>query len=305
MIGHQLALIKRELWEHRSIYVTPAAISVIVTLGVLAMLMLASGFAKELDMAIFGAQNIAGDAERRAALTGFFVGTSWVFLVALMFLTVFYSLDSLYAERKDKSILFWRSMPATDAETVISKLLTAAVVIPSMTAVGIWVTHLVNLIVTSIWVSAKGGDASVLVWGSISLLDNWLAALIVVVASGLWMSPFIAWFLFVSTWAKRMPILMAFMPPIVLGLLEWIVFRTRYFFTTIGERGDMTPLFHSLSLERFFEEEQWHNGVQNISLLEHMDLVGFVTDAGFWSGILVCGILTTAAIYVRRYRDDS
>ncbi len=305
MIAHQPALIKRELWEHRSIYVTPAAIAVIVTLGVLAMLMLASGFAKELDVAIFGAQNVAGEAERRAALTGFFVGTSWVFLVALMFLTVFYSLDSLYAERKDKSILFWRSMPVTDAETVISKLLTAAIVIPVITAVGIWATHLVNLIVTSLWVSAKGGDAGVLIWGSVSILDNWLAALIVVVASGIWMSPFIAWFLFVSTWAKRMPILMAFMPPIVLGLLEWIVFRTQYFLTTIGERGDMTPLFHSMSLERFFEEEQWRDGVENISLLQHMDLVGFVTDPGFWSGLLVCGILTTAAIYVRRYRDDS
>jgi len=305
MIAHQPALIKRELWEHRSIYVTPAAIAVIVTLGVLAMLMMASGFAKELDLAIFGAQNIAGDAERKAALTGFFVGTSWVFLVALMFLTVFYSLDSLYAERKDKSILFWRSMPATDAETVISKLLTAAVVIPAITAVGIWVTHLVNLIVTSLWVSAKGGDAGMLIWGSVSLFDNWATALIVVIASGLWMSPFIAWFLFVSTWAKRMPILMAFMPPIVLGLLEWIVFRTKYFLTTVGERGDMTPLFHSMSLERFFEEEQWRNGAENISLLEHLDLVGFVSDPGFWSGLLVCGILTTAAIYVRRYRDDS
>ena len=305
MIAHQLALIKRELWEHRSIHVTPAAVAVIVTLGVLAMLMLASGFAKELEMAIFGAQNIVGDAERRVALTGFFLMTSWVFLVALMFVTVFYSLDCLYAERKDKSILFWRSMPATDAETVISKLLTAAIVIPSITAVGIWVTHLVNLIVTSIWVSAKGGDAGVLIWGSISLFDNWLAALLIVVASGIWMSPFIAWFLFVSTWASRMPMLMAFMPPIVLGLLEWIVFRTQYFFTTVGARGDMTPLFHSLSVERFFKEEQWRDGVQNISLLEHMDLVGFVTDPGFWSGILVCGILTTAAIYVRRYRDDS
>lgn len=305
MIAHQPALIRRELWEHRSIYVTPAAIAVIVTLGVLAMLMLASGFAKELDVAIFGAQNLAGDGERRAALTGFFVGTSWVFLVALMFLTVFYSLDSLYAERKDKSILFWRSMPATDAETVISKLLTAAIVIPAITAIGIWATHLVNLIVTSIWVSAKGGDAGVLIWGSVSILDNWLAALIVVVASGLWMSPFIAWFLFVSTWAKRMPILMAFMPPIILGLLEWIVFRTQYFLTTIGDRGDMRPLFHSMSLERFFEEEQWREGMDNISLLQHIDLVGFVTDSGFWSGLLVCAILTTAAIYVRRYRDDS
>jgi len=305
MISHQIALIKRELWEHRAIYVTPAAIAVIVTLGVLAMLMLAKGFARELDLAIFSAQNIAGEGERRAALTMFFIGTSWIFVVALMFLTVFYSLDSLYAERKDKSILFWRSMPATDAETVISKLLTAAIVIPAVTAVAIWGTHLINLIVTSIWVSAKGGDAGLLIWGSISLFDNWIAALLIVVASGLWMSPFIAWFLFVSTWAKRMPILMAFMPPIVLGLLEWIVFRTRYFFTTIGERGDMTPLFHSLSLERFFEEERWRDGVENISLLEHIDLVGFVTATGFWSGLLVCGILTTAAIYVRRYRDDS
>ena len=305
MIRHQIALIKRELWEHRAIYVTPAAIAVIVTLGVLAMLMLASGFAKELDLAIFSAQNIAGDAERRAALTAFFVGTSWVFLVALMFLTVFYSLDSMYAERKDKSILFWRSMPATDAETVISKLVTAAIVIPVVTAAAIWVTHLINLIVISIWVSMKGGDAGMLIWGSISIFDNWFAALIIVVASGMWMSPFIAWFLFVSTWAKRMPIMWAFLPPIVLGLLEWIVFRTKYFLTTIGERGDMRPLFHSLSLERFFEEEQWRDGVENISLLEHIDLVGFVTATGFWSGLLVCGILTTAAIYVRRYRDDS
>ena len=196
-------------------------------------------------------------------------------------------------------------MPTTDAEVVISKLLTAAIVIPVITAVGIWATHLVNLIVTSIWVSAKGGDAGVMIWGSVSLLDNWLAALIVVVASGFWMSPFIAWFLFVSTWAKRMPFLMAFMPPIVLGLLEWIIFRTNYFLTTVGDRGDMRPLFHSMSLERFFEEEQWRDGVGSISLLEHMDLVGFVTAPGFWSGLLVCGILTTAAIYVRRYRDDS
>ena len=305
MISHQIALIKRELWEHRAVYVTPAAIAVIVTLGVLAMLMLASGFAKELDLALFGAQNIAGDAERRAALTAFFVGTSWIFLVALMFLTVFYSLDSLYAERKDKSILFWRSMPTTDAETVISKLLTAAIVIPAVTAAGIWITHLVNLIVISIWVSMKGGDAGMLIWGSVSIFDNWFAALIIVVASGMWMSPFIAWFLFVSTWAKRMPIMWAFLPPIVLGLLEWIVFRTKYFLTTIGERGDMTPLFHSLSLERFFEEEQWRDGVENISLLEHIDLVSFISAPGFWSGLLVCALLTTAAIYVRRYRDDS
>ena len=305
MISNQIPLVRRELWEHRSIFVTPIAIGTVVTLGVLTMLMFASGFAAELDVAIFGAQNLAGDAERKMALTVFFLGTSWIFIVALAFLTVFYSLDSLYAERKDKSILFWRSLPVTDAETVISKLLTAMFILPAITALGIFVTHLINLIVTSIWVSMKGGDASVLIWGSISLFDNWMTALIVLVASGIWMSPFIGWFLFVSTWSKRMPILMAFMPPIVIALGEGIVFRSKIFLTTVAERGDMTPLFKVGNLEEFFEEDNWHQGVSNLTLLDKIDLVGFFTSPALWGGLLVCGLFVSGAIYVRRYRDES
>ncbi len=86
MIGHQLALIKREIWEHRSIYVTPIAIAVIVSLVSLAGMVTVSAFDKEVNIALFGASNIAGDAERRAALTVFFLGTSWVFLFALAIL---------------------------------------------------------------------------------------------------------------------------------------------------------------------------------------------------------------------------
>ena len=120
MITHQLALLKREIWEHRSIWVTPAAISIIVTLGLIAGLVFASKFSAELDMAIFGAQNLVGNPERNVALTGFFLGTSWVFIIALAILTVFYCLDSLYAERKDKSIYFWRSLPVIPARDPVS-----------------------------------------------------------------------------------------------------------------------------------------------------------------------------------------
>ena len=304
MITHQLTLIRRELWEHRSIFVTPAAIGVIVTLGVLAMLVLASGFAKELDMAIFGAQNVAGDSERGAALTGFFLATSWIFLVALAFLTVFYCLDSLYAERKDKSILFWRSLPVTDAETVISKLLTAIFVLPLIMCAGIFATHLVNLIVTSIWVSMKGGSAGVLIWGSVPIIDSWLAALIVIIGTGIWMSPFIGWFLLVSAWTKRMPLLVAFLPIIVVPLLEWIIFRTRFFASAVADRGDNMPIFRELDIESFFENEEWRSGIQDLSLLEHLDIVKFVSHPETWIGIIVCGLLTTAAIYVRRFRGE-
>lgn len=305
MITHQLALLKREIWEHRSIYVTPVAIASIVTLGVLAGLMFASGLTAELDIAIFGAQNLAGDPERKAALTVFFLGTSWIFIVAVAILTVFYCLDSLYAERKDKSILFWRSLPVTDAETVVSKLLTAIVVIPSVTVLGIIVTHLINLIVVSIWVSMKGGDGGMLIWGSISLLDNWLAAFIVVIACGIWMSPFVGWFLLVSAYTKRSPLLMAFMPLILIGLLEGIIFRSHVFAENVIARGDGLPLFRTGNIERFFDEDQWRIAEDATSLLVHLDVLQFLTSPAMWAGVLVCGLLSTGAIYVRRFRDES
>ena len=305
MITNQLALIRREIWEHRSIYVTPMAIAIIVTLGVFAMLIFASGFAAELDAVIFGATNIAGEAERKAALTGFFLGTSWVFLIALAVLTVFYCLDSLYAERKDKSILFWRSMPVTDAETVISKLITALLVIPVAAIIGIIATHLVNLVVTSVWVSMKGGDASLLIWGSVSLLDNWLAAVIVILATGIWMSPFIGWFLFVSAYTKRSPLLMAFMPLVLIALLEKIILRTHIFAQYVLGRADEIPLIRTENVERFFDEEQWRIAEGATHLLAHLDIVQFLTSPATWAGIIVCGLLSTAAIYVRRYRDES
>ncbi len=305
MIRQMVALLKREVWEHRSIYVTPIAVASIVTLATLAMLVFAGGFAKELDIAIFGATNIAGDAERSVALTGFFVGTSWLFVLAAGVLTIFYTLDSLYAERKDKSILFWRSLPVTDAEAVVGKLLTALLVIPLFTAGAIIVTHLVNLVVTSAWVSMKGGDAGHLIWGSVPLLDNWTAGFIVVLAGAIWMSPFLGWFLFVSAFTKRSPLLMAFMPLVLIPLLEAIFLRSSVFAEAVFGRSGMLPLFRGIDLEAFFDEERLAVREEVAGLLPYIDLGKFFTSLSMWSGVVVCALFVTAAIYVRRYRDES
>ena len=305
MIGHQLALIRREIWEHRAIYVTPIAIAVIVSLISLAGMVTVSAFDKEVHMALFGASNIAGDAERQAALTVFFLGTSWDFLLALAILTTFYTLDSLYAERKDKSILFWRSLPITDAETVVSKLLTAVFVLPLVTVVAIMVTHLLNLVITTAWVMVEGGDAAHLIWGSVTLFDNWMAALIVTVASAIWMSPLIGWFLFVSAFTKRSPLLMAFMPLIIVPIIEWIFFRSKIFASAVFGRGEMIPLFREMDIERFFDEERMKVNEEVVSLLAHIDIVRFLLSPSVWMGVVVCGLFAMAAIYVRRYRDES
>ncbi len=305
MITHQIAMIKREIWEHRSIWLTPIAIAAISILGTLTALMFAGEFAQELDLALFGAQNLAGETERKAVLSGLFFGSSGLFFLALGILTIFYSLDSLYAERKDKSILFWRSLPVTDAETVVSKLMVALLVIPAVSIIAIIGTHLVNLIVTSAWVSIKGGDAGLLIWGSATLFSDWLSLLIIVYAAAIWMSPFVGWFLFVSAYTKRAPFMMAFLPLVLIPMLEGIFNSSGVFAKVVWGRLSSIPIHSGVDIEAFFDEDKFEVNEQMVSVLAHIDIGRFLTSTSMWAGLIVCGLLSFGAIYVRRFRDES
>jgi ABC-2 type transport system permease protein len=304
MIRTQVALIKREIWEHRSIWVTPAAIAVVTILMAATGLAIGEGFRYAADMAIVGASNV-GETERRALLTGALSGVTFLFVFAMWVLTVFYCLDSLYAERKDKSILFWRSLPITDTETVVSKLVVALLAIPGVTLVGIVVTQLANLVVMSIWVSGKGGSPGHLLWDFGALFDIWGATLIFLVTVPLWLSPFVGWFLFVSAFAKRSPLLVAFLPIVVVPMLERMILGTSYLAKAIFVRSAKMPLFGDISPEKLFDEERMALAAENVSLLSMIDIGRFLLSPSLWTGLVVCGLFTTAAIYVRRYRDES
>ena len=304
MITHQLALVRRELWEHRSIFVTPAAVALVMSLLVLTAYVAASGFGEAVDIGIIAAQNV-GETERKAALMAFLVGITVVFIIASGILTIFYSLDSLYAERKNKSILFWRSLPVTDAETVLSKFLTAALAIPLVTFAAIIVAQLINLVLSSIFVSIEGGSPGHLIWGAVPLFDVWLSVLIILIATPLWLSPFIGWFLFVSAWTKRSPLLTAFLPILIVPMLERAILRTHFIGEAIITRVSKLPLFHGVDVSVFDDDSLRDMTADSLSILAHIDLGKFVSSPGLWVGLLVCGLFLTAAIYVRRYRDDS
>ena len=307
MINNQIALIRRELWEHRGIFVTPLVIGLIVTLLSITGQVSISAFDEVVDLAILGASNM-NEHQRAAAITTLMTSVSSMFLFAMCILTVFYSLDALYAERKDRSILFWRSIPTTDAETVISKLLTAILVIPLVTFVVIALTHLVVLAVSSVWVGVQGANAWHLLWSAVPIFDNWMATLAFVIAVPLWLSPFVGWFLLVSAYTKRSPLLAAFLPIIIVPMLERSLIGTTIFADALFLRSVKMPLFSGMeSAEMFFEnEEELHNMAESgISLLSLLDIPGFVTNPGLWIGLTVCAMFTTAAIYVRRFRDDS
>jgi ABC-2 type transport system permease protein len=305
MIRHQLALIRREIWEHRSVYITPLAIAVLMTLAPLTGQVAISAYGSAVDLAMMTANEIDPRAHR-AIINGFVIGIASVFLVATWILTVFYALDSLYAERKNKSILFWRSLPVTDTETVISKLLVALVVIPLVSFLAIIATQLVTLILTSIWLNFEGGNPSLIIWQPLNLLDIWVGTLIVVLAVPLWLSPLIGWFLFVSAFAKRAPLAFAFMPLFILPMAEKILLGSQFLARMFFVRTFNMPLF-SLNGGReltFFDLEDL-NADQFLSLLSLIDLGKFFGNVSLWAGLLICAVFTAGAIYIRRYRDES
>lgn len=306
MIQTQLILMRRELWEHRALYITPIVIAVVVSVMSLTG-NLSIGGIEHIDMVMVFVSNMAENT-REAALNGIMIALSSMFIFAMGILTIFYALDALYAERKDRSILFWRSMPLTDFETVLSKLLTAILLVPLLTYAFIILTHIIVLIIISVWVGIRGGDIWHLIWSVAPFFDNWLATLVFLLALQIWMSPFIGWFLFVSAFSKRSPLLIASLPLVMLPLFEKMLFNSTVFVDAIFVRSIKMPLFDGLdNMELLFQEGEGFELTEDVSLslLSIMDIGKYFTSAGFWSGIIVCALFTTAAIYVRRYRDDS
>jgi ABC-2 type transport system permease protein len=197
-------------------------------------------------------------------------------------------------------------LPITDAETVISKVLTAGLVIPLVSFVVIIVTQLVSMILTSIWITIEGGNAVHLIWAPASLLSLWAATLAAMLSLSLWFAPFLGWFLFVSAFAKRMPLLLAALPIVLLPMFENWIFGSRLLFDA----------FFIRTIEPF--RDAIEAAKEQIEITENFRVSAFITDPwqafdfgaiiskpNFWAGLVVCAIFVTAAIYVRRYRDES
>jgi ABC-2 type transport system permease protein len=304
MINHQIALIQREIWEHRAIYIVPAVIATLLTLMTVTGQIQVTMHDKIVNLTIVFLSNVT-DQERSVIFDIVLGLMAIIFSMAMWAVTVFYCLDALYAERKDKSILFWRSLPITDAETVISKLLIALLVIPLITLAVVLATDLVILLIMSVWVAIQGGDAGHLIWNSVSLFDSWIAISFFVLALPLWLAPFVGWFLFVSGFVKRMPLMLAFLPIFILPMLEAMTSQTTVFWDALFVRTVTPPLFEGGGIVEMLQNGELRRAAESIDLMGAINFGKFLSSPGLWTGLIVCGLLTTAAIYVRRYRDES
>jgi ABC-2 type transport system permease protein len=285
-------LIRREFWENRAIWLIPAVLG-----GLL------------LVAALFGQVSLprlstVQDPNMTAGAFLLIVGAPF-FLVMGVYST-WYLLDCLYTDRRDRSILFWKSLPVSDVATVLCKLLVGMVLIPLVYIVATDATALLAAFILSIRARAALGTAlwSGEAWWQVQVL--WFYAILTI---AVWYLPVAGWLMLVSAWAKRAVMLWAVLPPLLLYILERVFFGTRTVGRVIMYRLTGLPL---VSFHHAKDLGMWtHDGgvVDNahaaeISVWHLINPSGFFTNAETWIGVAVGVALVVLAIQLRMRRSE-
>ena len=295
-------LIRREVWEHKAIWFAPA-----IVIACLFVLVLVSRAHLGYDLAMS-----FGDITREGQIILHVLAYSIVAMIIFLVMGVvgfFYCIDSLYADRADRSVLFWKSLPLSDAETVLSKFATGAVIVPLVAVAGAVLAQIAVGGGLSAKLAMTGGDAGL--WLHPATLGAGAAVAIVAsVAAMLWYAPLVAYLMLVSAWARRAPFLWAVLPPIAAAVLESIVMRTSYVSDLVASR--VFGMYEALNSGDDASAPQGPDGDGPAALAERLAdfdwqarVQDFFTSPELWVGIIAAAVLLAAAMWVRRYRDET
>ena len=217
-------LVRREVWEHKAIWIAP-----LIVLGCL----LLAAITGNVHLGPIGAMdehtafgNFPPDTQL-ALLLIVYAGLAFVVFMVMGIVSFFYSLDSLYADRRDRSVLFWKSLPLSDAETVLSKFTVAAVVIPLVAFAGAVLAQFVIAAGGSVKLAVAGHAAGVM-WNPRAIAAGMGISIVWSVTAMLWYAPVVAYLMLASAWAPKGPFLWAVLPPAALLMLEKVLFYTSY-----------------------------------------------------------------------------
>ena len=311
-----LTLIRREFWENKgALRTTPLIIGGIYIVFLLMSIFTTAHFDNELYTFREAIRLLAEQpAEFRAAHgEEVLLGSSIFFTVVLAFVVFFYLLGALYDDRKDRSILFWKSLPASDLLTVTSKLLVATVLAPLIFWVVFILTQVAMAIIASVMVLSVGENPWTLFLSVVNPLEAWFLLLVSYLASSIWFLPMYGWLLLVSAFAPRIPLLFAVLPPVVFAILQmWIGFLRTFtldsnLFGLIGEWVANSPAILSVGV---------HDGRGMLTLgapikkdFDHAGTLGNIFDRLFslemLAGLAVAAVFLAATLWLRRRATDS
>jgi ABC-2 type transport system permease protein len=280
--------VRRELWENRSVYVAPLAAGAVYLLGYLIGLIWLPRSVRALS--------VLDAAHQRIKLAELYAHAGML-IMAIAFVTgIFYSLDSLYSERRDRSILFWKSLPVSDLTTVLSKASIPLLIMPALVLAIAISLQLIMWLLSSAVLQLSGVGAAAL-WNRLPLFEMEFVLLYGVIVITLWHAPIYCWMMLVSSSARRATFLWAVLPPAAIAVFEWIAFRTSYIGSLLRDR-----LFGFAEAAFDLKDK---NGVEidaHLIPLTQLAPGRFFSSPGLWLGLVVAAIFLVAAIRLRRYQ---
>jgi len=275
--------VRRELWENHAIYMAPVAVACVFLFGfsISIIHLLVEMHASPL-LDVMRQRHLSGQPYQFA---------EDLIMAAALIVGLFYSVDALYGERRDRSILFWKSLPVSDLTTVLSKAAIPIVILPLLAFAITILTQWIMLMISSAVLLGSGQNVAIL-WSRVGISHRWPMLLFhFLCIHGLWQSPIYAWLLLISAWARRAPILWAALPPLTVGIAEKVAFNTTYFGSLIGSRFTGGP-----------EGAAIMGRGRPMDPTMHVGPLHFLISPGLWIGLAITTACLAAAIRMRRYR---
>lgn len=306
-----MALVRREHWESSAFWIVPGVFALLLVAGSLfGMFSLWQHGVDPQDLR-HGFNDLAGMAsdERREVLKIMLLSAALPFNVFLIGVTFFYALDALYSDRRDRSVLFFKSLPVSDVQTVLSKLAMALLVGPALTLAVVAVFQVFTLLLGTGLMVWAGADNWYVGLDPLVLIYAWSTMAWALFAQSLVYLPLVAWLMLASAWARKAPFLWAVVPPVAVLIIEgwirrfdgetvlgnWLADRIAnalpLSFNVVGEGGNGLRI-------------STHGGVLSADggITVNFDLLwsGLV-----WQGVVIAVVLLAGAVWLRRYRADA
>ena len=267
----------RELWDNRSIYIAPSIVAATILFG---------SFVASFHLPERRHNALLLDpARQRAAIELPYDIVAMMLIFTAFIVGVFYCLDALHGERRDRSILFWKSLPVSDLTTVLSKVTVPLIVLPLLSFAIVVVTQFIMLLISTAVLLPRGLAATT--WTNFNLFQQSLILLYGLVAIALWHAPLYGWALLVSGWVRRATFLWAILPLLGISFFEKITFNTSHFASMLKER------VIGFAPEAFAFRA---HAVPQLTPLKYL------STPGLWIGLIFAAAFITAAIRLRRYR---
>ncbi len=284
--------VRREVWENRTAVIAPAVAAAVVLVGFLLGLTGVSHWSVT-NMNWNGHNTVdGGDPGRFLRLVPYFA-IAVISMVTAFIAAAFYCLGALHNERKDRTVLFWKSLPVSDVIAVAAKATLPLVVIPLVVCVVVPIFQGVMLLASAILAAARP-DSPAAALASYPLLSDMGVLVWGVFTQALWYAPVWGWLFLVSAWARRAPFLWAIGVPIGVSIVE-----------RMGVGSDVIGRFISQRLsggfaQAFSSAPQSRSGPMSPV---HIEAARFVTSADVWFGLVLGVALTAGAVWLRRTRE--